>query len=177
MSPILQRTNLLYNHCKSEHSWIAAVSICVLFGSERPPLKVVARETTWSRRVFEAYTAVISCVLYKVNEGYVSLCVFPGNSPGLIREKHANLWPMAILGTLLFTLFFVLLAPKSRAMLGTVFTGAGDWVVKWAPYSYVLLLVVVFAPILASLVVIKWPEPPEPENPLARYKAEDVLED
>ena len=85
---------------------------------------------------------------------------------------------MAILGTLLFALFFLLLAPASRAMLGCILAGAGDWIDKWAPYSYVLLAVVVIVPIIAAVVVIKWPAPPEPENPLARYKAaEDVLED
>ena len=85
---------------------------------------------------------------------------------------------MAILGTVLFTLFFVLLAPKTRNMLAAVVTGAADWVVKWAPYSYFLLLIIVIVPALAALVIIKWPQPPEPENPLARYKAaQDVIED
>jgi hypothetical protein len=37
---------------------------------------------------------------------------------------------------------------------------------------------VVLIPAIAALVLIKWPEPPEPEDPLARYKAAtDVLED
>lgn len=85
---------------------------------------------------------------------------------------------MAILGTVLFALFFVLLAPKTRTMLGGVVTGAGDWIVKWAPLSYLLLMVVIIVPAVAALVLIKWPQPPEPENPLARYKAaEDVIED
>lgn len=84
---------------------------------------------------------------------------------------------MAIFGTLLFTMFFVLLAPKSRAMIGAVFAGAGDWISKWAPFSYALLLIGIVVPIAAALLLVKWPEPPEPENPLARYKAEDVLED
>jgi len=85
---------------------------------------------------------------------------------------------MAILGTVLFALFFVLIAPKSRAMLGGVLNGAAEWMVKWAPYSFILLAVVVIVPAIAALIVIRWPEPPEPENPLARYKnAQDVLED
>jgi O-antigen ligase len=85
---------------------------------------------------------------------------------------------MAILGTVLFALFFVLLAPKTRTMLGAVVAGAGDWIVKWAPYSYFLLMIVVIVPAIAAIVLIKWPQPPEPENPLARYKAaQDVIED
>lgn len=85
---------------------------------------------------------------------------------------------MAILGTVLFALFFILLAPASRAMIAGVFAGAGHWILKWAPYSYLVLAIVIMVPAVAALTVIKWPQPPEPENPLARYKrADDVLED
>lgn len=85
---------------------------------------------------------------------------------------------MAILGTVLFCLFFVLIAPTTRHMLVGVVTGAGDWIDKWAPYSYLVLALVVIVPAIAAMVIIKWPEPPEPEDPLARYKtAQDVLED
>lgn len=78
----------------------------------------------------------------------------------------------------MFALFFVLIAPKSRAWLGGVMDGAGDWIEKWAPYSYLVLALVVIVPTVAALLLIKWPQAPEPENPLARYKdAADVLED
>lgn len=85
---------------------------------------------------------------------------------------------MAFLGTILFALFFVLLTPKTRNLLVAVMVGAGDWIVKWAPYSYFLLMIVVIVPAVAALMIIKWPQAPEPENPLARYKdAADVIED
>lgn len=85
---------------------------------------------------------------------------------------------MAALGTVLFTLFFLLLSSKVREALGSAFGGAGDLMAKWAPYSYVALVLIVLIPALAALVLIKWPQPPEPENPLARYKAaQDVIED
>ena len=85
---------------------------------------------------------------------------------------------MAYLGTILFAVFFLLIAPGSRAMMGTILVGAGDWIVKWAPYSYFLLMLVILIPAVAAMVLIKWPQPPEPEDPLARYKtADDVLED
>ena len=49
---------------------------------------------------------------------------------------------------------------------------------KYAPFSYLILAIVILVPTIAALVLIKWPQPPEPENPLARYKgAEDVIED
>jgi len=85
---------------------------------------------------------------------------------------------MAILGTILFGVMFLFLASGPRKMIFGVLTGAGDWVDMWAPYSYVALAVVVLVPAIAAIVLIKWPQPPEPENPLARYKdAADVLED
>ena len=85
---------------------------------------------------------------------------------------------MAFLGTILFALFFLFLSSKSRAFIGGLFGGAGELLDKYAPLSYVALGVVVLIPILAALVLIKWPEPPEPENPMARYKAaQDVIED
>lgn len=85
---------------------------------------------------------------------------------------------MAYLGTLVFALFFLMLSSKAREFLGGVFAGAGDWMDKWAPFSYIVLAIIVLVPSVAALVLIKWPQPPEPENPMARYKgAEDVLED
>jgi hypothetical protein len=85
---------------------------------------------------------------------------------------------MAYLGTILFGLFFLFLSSKARAFVGGAFDGAGDFMGKWAPYSYVVLGIIVLIPTVAALVLIKWPEPPEPENPLARYKAaQDVIED
>jgi len=84
---------------------------------------------------------------------------------------------MAILGTILFVLFFLALAPASREMIGNTFTNAGDWIVKWAPLSYAVLLLVLIVPVVAAIIVMKWPQPPEPEDPLARYKqAEDIIE-
>jgi len=84
---------------------------------------------------------------------------------------------MAILGILLFVLIFVMIGSGSRAMVAGIFGGAGDWIAKYAPFSYIILVVIVLVPIAAAIVVWKWPEPPEPENPLARFKPEDVVDD
>jgi hypothetical protein len=85
---------------------------------------------------------------------------------------------MAFLGTILFALFFLFLSSKTRTFIVNIFGGAGEFLDKWAPYSYFGLGIVVLIPILVALVLIKWPEPPEPENPMARYKAaQDVIED
>ena len=85
---------------------------------------------------------------------------------------------MAYLGTILFALFFLFLSSKSRAFIGGAFCAAGDLLDKYAPYSYIVLAIVVLVPTLVALLLIKWPQPAEPENPLARYKnAQDVIED
>jgi hypothetical protein len=85
---------------------------------------------------------------------------------------------MAYLGTILFALFFLFLSSKSRAFIGGAFATAGDYMGKYAPYSYIILGILVLVPAIAALVLIKWPQAPEPENPMARYKtAQDVMED
>jgi hypothetical protein len=78
--------------------------------------------------------------------------------------------------TAAFLIFFLLIAPKSRALLTGWMTDAGNWVVAWAPLSYIIVALVIAAPIAAMLLMVKWPKPVEPENPLARYKHEDVVE-
>jgi hypothetical protein len=78
--------------------------------------------------------------------------------------------------TAAFLIFFLLIAPKSRALLfGWVGDGA-TWVTAWAPVSYVIIGLVVAAPLAAVLLMMKGPKRVEPQNPLARYKHEDVLD-
>jgi len=85
---------------------------------------------------------------------------------------------MTLLGIGLFVLIFLMLMPSSRSLLEHSFGGAGEWLGKYAPFSYLLLAILVIVPIVAAIVVMKAPGPPEPEDPLARYKGgEDVLED
>jgi len=83
---------------------------------------------------------------------------------------------MGILGTALFLLIFLLLAPSSRDEIAHLFDAAADWIAKGAPYSYVALLLVLILPVAGVIAIMKWPEPPEPENPLARFKAEENLD-
>ena len=72
---------------------------------------------------------------------------------------------------------FLMIGSGSRKLMTGVFAGASDWITKYAPLSYAILAVIVVVPIVATIVVMKWPPPPEPEDPLARYKHEDVMED
>ena len=78
--------------------------------------------------------------------------------------------------TFAFLVFFLMIAPKSRALLAGWMGDAGAWVTAWAPFSYLIVAMVIAAPIAAMILMIKWPKPLEPENPLAKYKHEDVLE-
>jgi len=80
-------------------------------------------------------------------------------------------------GTIAFILFFLLIAPKSRALLAAWAGDAGKWVIAWAPFSFIIIAIVVAASIAAAVLMVKWPKIEEPENPLARYKgAEDVVD-
>jgi hypothetical protein len=78
--------------------------------------------------------------------------------------------------TFAFLVFFLLIAPKSRALLGGWMGDAQNWITVWAPLSYLIVALVVMAPIISILLMMRWPKPEEPENPLAKYKHEDVCE-
>jgi len=85
---------------------------------------------------------------------------------------------MAIFGLALFVFLFLMITPKFREMTGHVMGNAGDWIVKYAPFSYIVLAIITLVPIVAAIVVFRWPEPPKPEDPLAKYKGgEDVIPD
>ena len=74
-----------------------------------------------------------------------------------------------------FLLAFLLLAPKSRALLGAWLGDAGKWMAAWAPFSYVIVLVVLLAPIVSFVMMARWPHHVEPPNPMSRYKQDDVM--
>lgn len=85
---------------------------------------------------------------------------------------------MTLLGIGLFVLIFAMLTPTSRAVVERALSGAAEWTAKYAPFSYLVLATVLIAPIVAAIVVMNKKAPPEPENPLAKYKnLDDVLED
>jgi len=84
---------------------------------------------------------------------------------------------MTILGTILFLLVFLLIAPKPRAALGGFLANAGTWMHAYAPLSYVVLLLALAAPFVSVLLVARWPKHEEPESPMTRYRGDDVLDD
>lgn len=82
-----------------------------------------------------------------------------------------------ILGTGIFLLIFLLLAPQSRAILDSVANRAGDWMERWAPYSYLVVVASLLVPLIALLIMFQRPTAPKRQKPLASYRGDDVLED
>ena len=84
---------------------------------------------------------------------------------------------MMFLGAFLFTMFFVLLAPQTRNFLGGVLLGAAKFIQDWAPFSYIVLLIL-FAAFVAGVYLIRtWPVRVDPENPMAKYNREPPFEE
>jgi hypothetical protein len=83
---------------------------------------------------------------------------------------------MAFLGAILFALIFLFLAPASRAFLHSSLSGGAAWMISWAPFSFILLAILIAAPIVSIFLIRTWPAHVEPENPMAKYRR-DPLED
>ncbi len=84
---------------------------------------------------------------------------------------------MMFLGSALFALFFLLLAPGPRAFMVASLASGSAWLWSWAPLSFILVAIVIAAPIIAIHMIRSWPAHVEPENPMAKYRREPVYED
>jgi len=81
------------------------------------------------------------------------------------------------LGTVLFAAVVLLVAPQSRLFIMTRLTSAGDFMSQWAPFSYILMLLLVAATFAAMYVMKSWPKTEVPESPMAKYRHEDPVDD
>jgi len=79
-----------------------------------------------------------------------------------------------VIGACAFVLVFILIAPSSRAFIAASLGSVGVWLYSWAPLSFVLLTILLAAPIISVYLVKTWPVQHEPENPMAKYRREDV---
>lgn len=79
---------------------------------------------------------------------------------------------MTYLGLFLFLLTFVLITPPCRAYLGTVGLGVSTFLTAYAPFSYLLLMILISAVIIGFYLLHTWPKRVEPENPMAKYRRE-----
>jgi Fe2+ transport system protein B len=76
---------------------------------------------------------------------------------------------MMYLASMLFALVFVLIAPPCRRFIAQHL----EQMNAWAPYSYIVLLLVLIAPIAVIIVINRLPKIVEPEDPMAKYRHEE----
>jgi hypothetical protein len=73
---------------------------------------------------------------------------------------------MMYLASMLFALFFVLIAPPCRKFIADHI----EQMNAWAPYSYTVLVLVLIAPLAAMVMINRLPPRVEPEDPMAKYR-------
>jgi hypothetical protein len=81
------------------------------------------------------------------------------------------------IGIGLFVLVMILIAPASRAFLVANVSASADWMAKWAPFSFILLALLLAAPVVGIYLMKTWPVHVEPENPMAKYRREAPVDD
>ena len=85
---------------------------------------------------------------------------------------------MAFLGCILFGLIFVLMSAQNNGTLGERMNQTFTWIHAWAPFSYILIALILIAPIVSMKIIASWPKHVEPEDPMRKYRhGEDVVED
>jgi len=85
---------------------------------------------------------------------------------------------MAYLGCILFGLMFVVMMAHSNGSLEARVEHTLTWLHAWAPWSYLIILIVLAAPVASVKIMRSWPKPKEPEDPMKKYRhATDVVED
>ena len=84
---------------------------------------------------------------------------------------------MMYLGLVMFLVTFILLAPQTRGYLGTVAVGLVAFLNNWAPFSYILLMVLLGSLFAGFYLIHSWPAHVEPENPMAKYRRDAPVEE
>jgi len=84
---------------------------------------------------------------------------------------------MAYIGCILFGLMFLVMTAKSTGSLQARMDQTFAWINAWAPFSYLLILIVLVAPVVSVKIMNSWPKHVEPEDPMAKYRhSNDVVE-
>jgi hypothetical protein len=82
------------------------------------------------------------------------------------------------IGCVLFGLIFVVMSAQSTGALGARMAQTLAWLHAWAPFSFILLLILLAAPVASFTIMRSWPKHEEPEDPMARYRhGDDTVED
>ena len=82
-----------------------------------------------------------------------------------------------MLNTALFALVLLLIAPSTRSRIGAAMSGIVEWISKYQPFSFLVVLVVLAAPIVCVWMIRSAPERVEPPTPIAHYRLEEETDD
>jgi NADH:ubiquinone oxidoreductase subunit 6 (subunit J) len=87
---------------------------------------------------------------------------------------------MAYVGCILFALVFLVISTQQTGSLQERMGQTVHWIHSWAPFSYLIILIVLVAPVVMMKMMNSWPKREEPEDPMAKYRrqaAEGLIED
>ena len=76
------------------------------------------------------------------------------------------------LGAFLFLTTFILLAPQPRAYLTGIAAGLTGFMSAWAPFSYLIVMIMLAAMCAGIYVIQSWPKRVDAENPMTKYRRE-----
>lgn len=79
---------------------------------------------------------------------------------------------MAYVGCILFGLIFVVMTAQSTGSLQARVEHTVTWIHAWAPFSYLIILMLLVAPFISMKIMNSWPKREEPEDPMAKYRRE-----
>jgi NADH:ubiquinone oxidoreductase subunit 6 (subunit J) len=77
---------------------------------------------------------------------------------------------MAYVGCILFGLLFLVMTAQQNGTLASRLEGTFKWIHGWAPFSYIIIAIVVLSPVIMMKVMNSWPKREEPEDPMAKYR-------
>jgi hypothetical protein len=77
---------------------------------------------------------------------------------------------MAYIGCILFGLMFLIMTAQQTGTLGKRIESTLSWLHAWAPFSYIIILLVLLAPVASIKIMNSWPKREEPEDPMAKYR-------
>ena len=79
---------------------------------------------------------------------------------------------MAYIGCILFGLLFMVMTAQSTGSLQARIAQTFAWIHGWAPFSYLIILIVILSPFVSIKIMHSWPKRVEPEDAMAKYRRE-----
>ncbi len=77
---------------------------------------------------------------------------------------------------------FLVMTAQTTGSLQARMTQTLTWIQGWAPFSYLIILIMLVSAVVSIKTMATWPEIVEPEDPMAKYRRqaaglEDLPED